>query len=131
MNANITIKTLKDGRMVIESRLSGLDAEYLDAEECQITGDMNEPLPVGTVGTVYLIEDVNSDRIKAVGLCQHPDGVRGNSNPAIRRHHGWRGTTNNSYCAAHGRREILESRALSRGVGWRTVLSADLAPDEA
>jgi hypothetical protein len=126
MTMKTKIKNLNDGRIVVESRATGDEADYLDAEE-------GEFAKIGVIGTFYTIENTlprNRGTHYVAGLCDHPDGVAGNMNKSIRCHHGWRGTTNNCAVYAHGRRQVIESRPLSRGVGWRTVLSADLCPNE-
>jgi hypothetical protein len=43
------------------------------------------------------------------------DGVPGNSNPKIKRTEGWRGTTSNSCCDAHGVVKIVRIRKLKCG----------------
>ena len=57
------------------------------------------------------------------------DGIGGNSNPDITRYHGWRGTTNDSSCYAHGLRKITGIRELRDGTVAVTV-GRDLLPDE-
>jgi hypothetical protein len=58
-----------------------------------------------------------------------PGGVPGNSNPAIKRLHGWRGTTGDVAVYAHGRRRVLRVRTLRSGDVAVTV-GPDLAPEE-
>lgn len=58
-----------------------------------------------------------------------PDGIGGNSNPNITRYHGWRGTTDDVSCCAHGLREIKKIRELKNGTVAVTV-GPDLRPDE-
>lgn len=58
-----------------------------------------------------------------------PDGIGGNLNPNITRYHGWRGTTNEVSCYAHGLREIKSIRSLKNGTVAVTV-GPDLTADE-
>jgi hypothetical protein len=58
-----------------------------------------------------------------------PDGIAGNLNRNITRFHGWRGTTQDVSCYAHGLREIIKIRELKNGRVAVTV-GADLKPDE-
>lgn len=58
-----------------------------------------------------------------------PDGIGGNTNPNIKRYHGWRGTTNDISCYALGLHEIVKIRALKNGQVAVTV-GPDLRPDE-
>lgn len=61
-------------------------------------------------------------------LFDSPDGIGGNMDPNIKRYHGWRGTTNDMDCQAHGLREIIDIDADSNG---RVVITIgpDLRPD--
>ncbi|WP_133719058.1 hypothetical protein [Methylocaldum gracile] len=120
------VKNLKNGRIVVETRAVGDEIEYIDPDD-------GEFAKCGAIGTFFTVETTlprNHGTRYSAGLCDHPDGVAGNMNKSIRCHHGWRGTTGNRAVYAHGRRQVIESRPLSRGVGWRTVLSADLSPNE-
>ena len=81
-------------------------------------------------------EDVSPNAIRAgrettqFGLIFNADdGIGGNSNRNITRYHGWRGTTNDTSCYAHGLREITKIRELQNGIIAITV-GADLRPDE-
>lgn len=58
-----------------------------------------------------------------------PDGIGGNSNPAITRYHGWRGTTDDISLYAYGLRKITKIRELKNGTIAVTV-GRDLYPDE-
>lgn len=57
------------------------------------------------------------------------DGIGGNSNSDIKRFHGWRGTTNDTSCYAHGLREIVKIRTLKNGHVAVTV-GPDICPDK-
>ena len=57
------------------------------------------------------------------------DGIGGNSNHNIKRYHGWRGTTNDISCYAHGLREIVKIRTLKNGQIAITV-GPDICPNE-
>ncbi len=63
----------------------------------------------------YLIPDCN-------------DGIGGNSNPNIKRYHGWRGTTQDSCCDAWGLREIKAIIQRKRYIAVK--ISDDLLTDE-
>ena len=56
--------------------------------------------------------------------------VPGNSDPSIKRYHGWRGTNNDYYREAHGERKILSMRTGKDG-HVRVTLGKDIKPDEA
>lgn len=59
------------------------------------------------------------------------DGIGGNSNPSIKRYHGWRGTTNGVAKYAHGVRKIISVGEVTdewRGERKYTV-GPDLHPD--
>ena len=58
-----------------------------------------------------------------------PDGIPGNLNHDITRYHGWRGTTDDVSCYAHGLREIVNIRELKNGRVAVTV-GPDLTPEE-
>jgi hypothetical protein len=58
-----------------------------------------------------------------------PDGICGNSNQSVTKYHGWRGTTQDVSCYAHGLREIIEIRKLKNGTVAVTV-GADLTQGE-
>lgn len=59
-----------------------------------------------------------------------PDGIAGNMNRDITRYHGWRGTSNDVSCYAHGLREIIKIRELKNGRVAVTV-GQDLTAGEA
>lgn len=56
--------------------------------------------------------------------------VAGNTNPDVKRLHGWRGTTNGTSCYAYGLREIIKIRQLKNGQVAVTV-GPDLYPESA
>lgn len=58
-----------------------------------------------------------------------PDGIGGNSDPNIKRYHGWRGTTCDLSVSAHGLRKITKIRTLKNGRVAVTV-GKDLLPEE-
>ena len=49
------------------------------------------------------------------------NGIEGNTNPPVKRFHGWRGTINDSFCCAYGLREIKKLRTLQSGLVGITV----------
>lgn len=61
-------------------------------------------------------------------------GISGNMNPAIKRYHGWRGTSNGTATYAHGLREVVKvSEPMKDKDGdWfqKVTVGADLMPDE-
>jgi hypothetical protein len=57
-------------------------------------------------------------------------GIPGNSNPAILRLHGWRGTSGDCQVNAHGRRRIVNVHTTKSG-RVVVVVGRDIAPDEA
>ena len=60
-------------------------------------------------------------------------GIPGNLDSSIRRYHGWRGTTSNISCYAHGVRRVEEVRSekiTEHGIVYKVKLSGDLKPDE-
>jgi len=59
-----------------------------------------------------------------------PDGISGNTDRNIKRYHGWRGTTQDVSCYAHGLREIIKIRELKNGRVAVTV-GQDLTAGEA
>ena len=89
---------------------------------------------VGDEGTLVEVTSVRPDDMRRGDDClrvyfdARPDGVPGNSNGAIQRLHGWRGTTNDSYVDASGWRRI--EAITRRGVGWLVKISADLKPSQ-
>ena len=58
------------------------------------------------------------------------DGIGGNSNRDIKRYHGWRGTTNDIACYAHGLRKITKIRELKNG-NIAVTVGKGILPDEA
>ena len=57
------------------------------------------------------------------------EGIGGNQDSAIKRWHGWRGTTNNIYAYAHGLREVLKITEFKNG-NYRITLGEDLKAGE-
>jgi hypothetical protein len=92
------------------------------AEEWQPT-----PYRIGATGTLKRICDIESGST-SYDLDFSGKGIPGNSNPAICRHHGWRGTTYGIEITALGVRRIKSLRELKRG-GISVKLSEDIAPD--
>lgn len=83
---------------------------------------------------VTLVESYNVNGGKSHWrICFDPEGVPGNSNPSIKRHHGWRGTTNNIAVYALGRRKIKRVTVTGEEYGGFTckvTLGPDLDPNE-
>ena len=83
------------------------------------------------VGAAYLICEHRNELNGAKWYTFNPDiskGVPGNSDPSIRRYHGWRGTTNNVVKNALGVRKIEKITRFGNGTA-RVKLSEDLHPD--
>lgn len=75
--------------------------------------------------------DIRRDPVDRYSLVfDASDGIPGNSNRNITRYHGWRGTTDDVSCYAHGLRKIIKIRELKNGAVAVTV-GADLTPLEA
>jgi hypothetical protein len=89
------------------------------------------PTSIQVGATVILVSTTDLARgTTTYWLHKDPSGgVPGNSNPAIKRLHGWRGTTNGRELWAHGRRRVLRVRTLKSGDVAVTV-GPDLAPEE-
>lgn len=82
------------------------------------------------VGPTYWVDGEMRDPLPSAHLATHPEGIAGNSDPSIRRLHGWRGTWNDWATNARGWRKVLSYQPRKRGIGWRLVLSEDLKPEE-
>ena len=83
---------------------------------------------IGATAILVSSVDLNNDIIKYyLRFCQ--DGLGGNSNPDIKRYHGWRGTTNDESVYANGLRRIIAIRELKNGKIAVTV-GKDLLPNE-
>ena len=94
---------------------------------------------VGADALLYSIHDVSPNAVRRgdqeeYHLSLDSDdvecGLAGNSNHDIRRFHGWRGTTNDNYVSAHGRRRIqrickLRNRRVVVTVGRDMLPDAD------
>lgn len=59
------------------------------------------------------------------------NGIPGNMDSAIRRYHGWRGTTNNISVHAHGLRRVLEIKSDREALNGDRLIRVKLGPDEA
>ncbi len=87
------------------------------------------------VGQIYMVacgEDTLPESIQT-RLLFRPDNGRGwagNSNPAIHRYHGWRGTTNDYAVYSYGLRECLEATLTGlHSKRLRVVFGPDMVPD--
>jgi len=111
-----------------------------DPEPIMICGpDMTEErqIRVGDEGCMVTGEDVSPDALRAGGPTEYSvrlstdrEGIPGNSDPSIRRLHGWRGTTGDWYVDTWGWRRVESIEPRKRGIGYVVILSADLRPDE-
>ena len=91
---------------------------------------MQEGVEVMLVSHTYVGPNRDRDARPVFSLISsRPDGIGGNSDPDITRYHGWRGTTDDVSCHAHGLRKIVEIRQLKNGQIAVTV-GKDLKPDE-
>ena len=130
------LRELRDGRIVITARADRYEARefgYMALPEMYIhltTGELR-PVTVGDEGTLgHEIDCSPTARSEdSAYLNAAPDGIPGNLDHRIRRHHGWRGTTNDIRVEAWGRRTVLEVSTLTRGIGWKIVLSPDILPE--
>ena len=123
----------KDGCTIVEIRPS----HEHDGPEVPVfvsfDDSANRAIEVGDEGTLFFRESFtgsNDSDIINVGLRGEDGGIPGNSDPSIRKYHGWRGTNTDVGVFAYGWRRVLEYRPLSRGEGSRVVFSADLRPDQ-
>jgi len=135
------ILTRRDGTLVIECRIP----RWMDRPTKYDTGLTNlpphplmfadRPAQVGDVGCLGITEDWSPDACRAgehrprAWMLPGEDGIPGNSNGNITRCHGWRGTTDDARVEAHGIRRVVSITPVSRGLGWRVILSADLSPE--
>ncbi len=123
------IVTRKNGTVRVE--VIG-EREWYDPEVqigmCIYTGDIRRNVRVGDEGVLVERQYFRSDAVDAY-LWADPDGVPGNSNPAIKRLNGWRGTTNDVATFARGWRQVESISPRKRGVGVNIVLSAEFVPD--
>ena len=78
---------------------------------------------------VTLVERINVNTNETTWNFASADGAPGNSDPSIRRYHGWRGTTNNSSATARGLRRVEKIQRFKNG-NYAITLSEDLKPDE-
>ncbi len=82
---------------------------------------------VGAVGTLKRVTDIKHDIVR-YSLDFSGEFIPGNMNPAIRRFHGWRGTSFDQEVYALGVRRIKSMRRLKSGA-ISVELSNDLSPD--
>ena len=95
---------------------------------------------VGAMALLYSVTDVSPDALRRGGNTERfhltfdaedvEHGMAGNSNRAIRRFHGWRGTTNDRSVTALGVRRVVRIRELKNGQVAVTV-GRDLKPNDA
>ena len=129
----------KDGTTVIEYRYKADSFPPCEVGEFAILGfdpttGKERTLQADDEGVLLCTEDhrpvpENRRQEPYYRLRLADEGVPGNTNPNIRRYHGWRGTTQDRALYALGYRRVLESRPVTRGQGWRVVLSADFRAD--
>ena len=124
MKTDQKIRYRADGRITIEERI-----EYYDTIDGRTPlGESELELwAVGDEGCAASYEDNMAPYHVEMQLQDGP--VVGNMGGA-RCYHGWRGTTCDIHCEAHGWRRVEESRPLTRGCGWRVVLGRDLKSNE-
>lgn len=74
--------------------------------------DISEQFWIGKTGTCLSFEDVSPNASRSgtgrprYVICDHSDPIEGNFNRNIVRYFGWRGTSNDSSCHAHGVRMV-------------------------
>jgi hypothetical protein len=71
----------------------------------------------------------DSSTWKLIPIEDCPDGIPGNANHSVKRYHGWRGTTDDIACYAHGVREIESIAHTSNPDYLRVRVGKDLHPD--
>lgn len=103
---------------------------YIDeACGCSIT----KPLAVGDC--VMLVEKYNEETGKSFFKLVRGEGIGGNSDPSIKKYHGWRGTTNSVSTFAHGLRKIIKASNPIKvdddfGYYQKVTVGKDLKPNE-
>jgi len=87
-------------------------------------------LRIGARFVLVECDDISPNNIhKPAKWSLHKGPVGGNSDPAIKRFHGWRGTTNDIHVSAHGERIVQKIRNLKNGDIAVTV-GPDVRSDE-
>lgn len=106
-----------------------------DSCDCDAWAWVPSKYKVGNIVMLVSHTDVSPDALRRGSVPRFslvfdsPDGIGGNTDRNVTRYHGWRGTTCDLSCDAHGLREIKSIRALNNGTVAVTV-GSDLRPDE-
>ena len=129
MTSNV-IETRR-GHLVIVYRAEG---EHADWEIEHEVYDKRGGDPAPEAGQTYMIairEDImHTDRPVDVLVATDRGGWPGNSDPTVRRYHGWRGTWNDVATYAHGHRRCLSVTSSGKRVRkLRIEFGRDLAAD--
>lgn len=83
---------------------------------------------------VMLVERVHGSNYSVWSVApNHPDGIGGNTDPAIRRFHGWRGTSNHNgrdiAVYAHGLRKITKIERMTEADNGELQFKISVGPD--
>ena len=132
------LMTMKDGRVAVSDsvprgrRDEGYPPPMLELRGPGDAGQWSEgDVYVGDEGVLCVTESQRRDGPSTSAiLYADRRGIAGNTDSAIRRLHGWRGTTDGDAVYAGGWRRVESVTTYRGGLGWRVVLSADLAKDE-
>lgn len=136
---NIKCQVRADGKMVITARAAKNGPYAADDHDIGEVFSCPDEMIGQVVAVIVYRDDSPSGRRDRsyILLTANPkyiaDGVPGNSNPTIRRHHGWRGTDNDVACDALGVRTIesVTDRSLKNGdFVRRVVLGRDLVANK-
>lgn len=98
-------------------------------EEFDLHNIETAKLEEGQIYTVVEYSNVNTGAKWHKLLAGDNGGVSGNIDPAIKRYHGWRGTTNNVSKEADGVRRIEKITQYKNG-NYKLILSDDLVSDK-
>jgi len=125
MKHKSTVTERKDGRLVYELSYS-VECNHPSEHttEARDVEEMIDVIPKPRVGNVYIPVTVSNT------MSDVPDGIGGNSNPDIKRFHGWRGTTNNIARYAEGVRKCESVKVAGKySKKLRIVFGPDLYPE--
>lgn len=140
MKHKSTVTERKDGRLVYELSYS-VECNHPSEHttEARDVEEMIDVIPKPRVGNVYIPVTVSNTMSRNENTRDHlawalledvPDGIGGNSNPDIKRFHGWRGTTNNIARYAEGVRKCESVKVAGKySKKLRIVFGPDLYPE--
>lgn len=107
---------LVDGKLYqLEFYVDAITGEHLDSEWVESVFQIGEEVALCS-RTDVSPNAIRSGKDNEFFYIVYTDsGIPGNSNRNIKRHHGWRGTTNGISRYAYGRRKIISMRTLKNG----------------